>query len=160
VINYTQGQLDELVSCRKEIIEPPKKNLVTLRGSRRNDFKAQCEQGRRFSIFMRINEAFEEDFSIGLMYEPLGDDAVTLLRCNGPHGDVLVSVANPHPHFGYHIHRALEENIAAGRRPEAGAAITTEYSSYQQALRYFLGRANIEWNSKDFPDISQPSLFQ
>jgi len=133
--------------------------MVSVMGSRRNGFRVECDAGRRFSIFMRINEAFEENFSIGLMYEPIGDSSLTLLRCNGPHGEFVNSLTNPHPHLGYHVHRALEENLEDGRRAEAGAELTTEFASYQQALRYFLRRANIEWNDTHFPDLAQDQLF-
>ena len=121
--------------------------------------RVACDQGRHFRVFMRINEAFEEDFSIGLKFEPVGDGGVILLRCNGPHGEFVNSLTDTLPtHFSYHIHRATKENLDKGRRAEAGAEFTTEYASYAQALKVFLRIANIQWTEKHFPDLEQSKL--
>jgi hypothetical protein len=102
--------------------------------------------------------AFEEDFSIGLRYDVPDNGSIILLRCNGPHGNVVNAIGGL-PHWGYHIHIARQANMIAGRKAEAGADLTTEFASYQQALRYFLHRANIEWREEHFPGLSQQGLF-
>jgi len=84
---------------------------------------------------------------------------VILLRCNGPHGEFLNSLAEPHPHFGYHIHKATAESIQAELKPEAGAELTDEFASYPQALRHFLKITNIAWTDSDFPGLSQRNMF-
>ena len=64
---YTQTEIDELIHCPKVIMDPPRKEMRLDRGSRRNDMGLASENGkRRFSVFMRVNEAFRENFSIGL----------------------------------------------------------------------------------------------
>lgn len=155
---YTQADLDLLVKCPKIVTAPPKQAMVSLHGSQRNGFRLKAEASSdEFFVFLRISEAFQEDFSIGLMYEPPGSSSFLLFRCNGPHGDVLTP--SGHPHFGYHIHKALEENILAGRKPESGGVITSEYASYTQALRFFVRHCNILRADHHFPDIYQRQLF-
>ena len=154
--------LDELVACPKQIIQPPKKAMTTVNGSQRNGMRVVCAKGRQFSVFMRISEEFNENFSIGLQYEPPDDSPVILLRCNGPHGEVVQSLTDQLPeHYDTHIHRATEENIREGRRPESGAVATRDYATYAEALKVFLGLANIEWTREHFPELSnQKTLFE
>lgn len=158
--NYTQAALDELVSCEKTIVDGPKKNYGSMLGSRRNGMIVEAGNGRQFSVFMRQSEAFAENFSIGLQYLPKDDEPLILLRCNGPHGMVAQSLPSPlSHHVGFHIHRATQENIEQGLRPEKGAEITTEFASYKDALKFFLNLANIKWTEKHFPGLVQPNLF-
>lgn len=159
-MNYTQEVLDDLIGCRKTITDPPKKNLSSLYGHKRNGFKAKCEDGRQFTVFIRISEKFEENFSIGLKFDSPEGESITLLRCNGPHGEYLDPNAQPHWHSDYHYHRANIRNIDLGKKPEAGGTHTIEYASYRQALRFFLRTTAIQWTDSHFPDLEQKSLFE
>ncbi len=107
---------------------------------------------------MRISEAFTEDFSIGLRHDPTDGGSMILLRCPGPHGNFIGDV-NAHPHFGFHIHRASAENIADGRRAEAGGVRTEDFNSFLAAIRFFLKITKISWTNSDFPGLEQPELF-
>jgi hypothetical protein len=158
VIEYTQQMLDSLISCEKRIIDPPKRQMSSLQGSKRNGMTAEGSDGQKFGVFMRISEAFEEDFSIGLRYDHPGEPPLILLRCNGPHGG-FVNRVNDHPHFGYHIHHARAESIANGLKAETGAIETTDYASYSSALRCFLKITNIRWTETHFPGLEQAELF-
>ena len=112
-----------------------------------------------FSVFMRINEDFSENFSIGLDYSSRDEGGkICLLRCNGPHGDFLGCELFTEPHFRYHIHRAKPENIAAGLRAEHGAEPTDGYASYGAALSFFLTEINVINALEYFPELSQPML--
>lgn len=129
-------------------------------GSRRNDFRAQGEHGEDFRVFMRQSIDFAENFSIGLDYVPRdGSGRLCLIRCNGPHGPRSVGPLETIPHFAFHIHLAKEENIIQGSRPERGGEITKEFASYDDALRYFLRRCNVEGWDKHFPNLVNGSLF-
>jgi hypothetical protein len=70
VPEYTKNEIDELISCAKAIVNPPKKTMSSCHGSRRNDMTVQNGAGARFRVFMRQSEKFSDDFSIGLAYEP------------------------------------------------------------------------------------------
>jgi len=129
----------------------------------RNDAKltASNEIKGEFVMFMRQSEDFPENFSIGLKYYPHdGRSAITLLRCNGQHGNFNKSFDPDHPHSYYHIHRANEDAIEAGETAEKGAYKTEEYASFEEALQYFVKAINL--NAQDaqkyFPPNTQLPL--
>lgn len=158
-IKLTQSFLDSLIVCPKEIIEPPKKEMQLLNGAWRNSMKLKSKDGEHeFTVFMRKNEAFEEDFSIGLVYhtkEKIGD--IILARYNGPH-DVVDDLESD-PHYGYHIHTAKAEYIEKGKKPERGGTITKKYASYQEAIMCILTDFNITNAGNYFTTYQSPTLF-
>ena len=159
---WIQTELDELISCPKQVVDPPRKEMRSERGHQRNDMTACSQEGkRRFSVFMRVNERFPENFSIGLIYdikEEPGD--IALLRCNGKHGEHdNTPLDDQLPHFGYHIHRARADVINAGLAPEKFAELTGAYASFPEALHHFLRLANIVGAQAYFPTSEQLSLF-
>ena len=134
------------------------------RGSLRNDFRLESEEDSandktKFSAFMRINESFPENFSIGLMVYPKDQSgSFCLLRYNGPHGDHVNDLLDPHPHVGFHIHEARAESIESGFSPERFAELTDDFGSYEEALIHFLKRTNVI-NIDQYFDIRQLPLF-
>jgi hypothetical protein len=157
---YSQDEIDSLISCPKVITEPPKKDMRPERGSRRNNMTLRSKDGDlEFTVFMRINEDFHENFSIGLNFSPKDErGTLPLLRCNGPHGDFVGGPPSPQSHFRYHVHRAKAENIVAGLRAERGAELTEGYGSYREALVFFLKEVNIVNAGEYFPEHAQPML--
>ncbi len=156
-LQLSDQEIEKLIDCPKRIIESPKKELQLVNGHWRNDMKLQSDDGEYdFSVFMRKNEDFEENFSIGLIYNPRdvrGD--IPLLRCNGPHGPHVLFDR----HDRFHIHKAEQENLASGMRAERTAYITKEYASYQDALGFFLKKCNIINAEQYFVGILQRELF-
>jgi hypothetical protein len=155
--DYTKEELEDLIGCRKQIIEPPKKEMVIDRGYSRNGMRLQSQDGNHdFEVFIRINDDFEENFSIGLIYFPRDERGdIHLLRCNGPHGPHRE--IEHHRNF-YHIHLADPEKIKSGLKPERSAYLTGEYASFQEALIYFIRRCNIKDVEKHFPTHLQLDL--
>ena len=141
------------------------------RGHQRKDMTLRSLDGEwRFSVFMRVNERFPENFSVGLIYDPRDEAGdLTLLRCNGPHGehDPLATTGDyrnspmedPQPHFGYHIHRARADVINAGLAPLKFAELTEAYASFPEALHHFLRLINIVAAEAYFPPGNQLLLF-
>lgn len=129
-------------------------------GHLRNDMVLRStDGGLDFGVFIRINEAFAENFSIGLRYIMTDEPgSVVLLRCNGSHGGYADVSGNQRVHVGFHIHEATAENIAMNLRAERGGVATREFASYQQALSYFVKRVRIQDADRYFPEISQPLL--
>ena len=156
-LQLSNQEIEELIQCPKRITEPPKKDMQLVNGHWRNDMKLQSiSEMHEFSVFMRKNEDFEENFSIGLVYHPMevrGD--IHLLRCNGPHGP---HVLFDH-HDRFHIHKADSKNLDSGMRAERNAYITKEYASFQDALGYFLKKCNIMNWEQHFRDVLQRELF-
>jgi len=154
VVQYLE--IERLIECPKNIIAPPKREMTLHRGNWRNDMKLQEQGGDNvFSVFMRKNADFEENFSIGLIHLPKGvkGDAV-LIRLNGPHGPHLLFDY----HDRYHIHIAHSDNMEAGLKEERKAFITNEYASFQEALAYFIKRCRILNANDYFPPYIQMNL--
>jgi hypothetical protein len=160
VKTYSQDEIDDLISCPKVIIEPPKKEMRSERGTRRNNMELRSAEGDlEFSVFMRINEDFPENFSVGLNYSPRDErGTLCLFRCNGPHDHLVGTVSTFKAHFGFHVHRAKAENIEAGLRPECGGELSEGYASYRDALAFFLRRINVINALEHFPEFSQLTL--
>jgi hypothetical protein len=156
----TDSQLDILVRCPKVINDPPRREMRVERGTLRNDMRLVSEDGEHeFSAFMRVNEDFPENFSIGLSYVPKdGTGAVCLLRCNGPHGNFVGEGSNTQSHFLYHIHVATEANLDAGLRGHRGARRTDSYASFRGALLFFLEHTGVREAANFFPGLLQLEL--
>lgn len=157
---YSQEEIDNLIVCPKVITEPPRKEMRLERGSRRDNMALRSTDGDlEFSVFIRINEDFPENFSIGLNYSPQDErGTICLLRCNGPHGNFLGSLAFPASHFSCHVHRAKADNIEAGLRAERGGKLVEGYASYRDALAFFLRETNVINATEYFPELNQPML--
>ncbi len=143
-----QEELEELIACPKRVIKPSHKDMKLERGNWRNDFTLEpvddgTDDKMGFSVFMRKNERFPENFSIGLNVQMKGEKSFCLLRCNGPHGDHVNSLLDPVPHYGFHIHKAKSENMEDDLSPERYAELTDDYGSYEEALLHFLKKVNI-----------------
>lgn len=149
--SYTQNEIDALIACPKKISDPPARELKLSDGHWRKDMKmvaspiASNDIKGTFSAFMRINEDFPENFSVGLVYQPNdGRKEIPLLRCNGKHG-IYNGVFDPaHPHFDFHIHKADEKLVDSGLRADRNAHKTAEYASFEEALQYFLKAINLD----------------
>ena len=157
---YTQQILDDLISCPKKISESPKHELRLTGAHWKNDMKLTSDScPGEFRVFFRKSEDFPENFSIGLSYDQHdGTPEIVLLRCNGQHGIFNGSLDPQHPHWDYHIHRA---STTAIERAEKFAETTRAYSSYGQAVQYFLKLINLDAGqaAKFFPNESQGRLW-
>lgn len=95
---YTQDEIDDLIALPKIVTDPPRRDIRLDRGHQRNDFRLTDGDGKlHFRAFLRRNEDFPENFSIGLVFLP-GDVSgeLPLLRCNGPHGTTNESLDPDH----------------------------------------------------------------
>lgn len=162
MLEISDSEINNLISCPKTITTAPKTTMILVYGNFRNSMDLLSVDGNhKFSVFMRKNETFEENFSIGLRYHPSdGPESLILYRCNGPHGahrDPL-DIREKH-YWEYHIHMAKEIIIKKGLREEAHADITSEYSNFDDALAFFLRYCNIRDSEQYFPKLKQLSLF-
>ncbi len=157
----TDELINKFIKEEKTITEPPKRDFKEENQHLRNDFQLTSSDGaRRYSVFIRKHIQFLENFSIGLVFHSEEGTSYNLFRCNGNHGEVVVDILSPIPHFGYHTHRItanlLENNINEPKQSE----LTKEYASYEQAINYFCRYVNIKNADKYFPNINQPNLFE
>ena len=114
-----------------------------------------------FSVFVRQNLTFIENFSVGLRYRT-GDPVmpiVTLTRYNGPHGEFSTQ---PDQHYAQpHIHRVTEVEMSSGSAhpQERHRALTARYSTFEECLRAFFFDARVQNFSDYFPGLGQGRLF-
>lgn len=157
---FSDELINRLITEVKIITEPPKRDFKEENRHLRNDFHLTSSDGQRqYSVFMRKHTEFMENFSIGLIYHS-EEGSINLFRCNGNHGEIVVDILNPSPHYGYHTHKItaelLENNINEPKKVES----TKEYASYEQALAYFCKQINIKDADKYFPNINQLDIFE
>lgn len=95
------------------------------------------DEAIRFLIHQRQNLADENDFSCGSTYLSHGGLSRTLVRYNGS-GHVHGAIA-----YRTHIHRAMEEAITAGGKPEREAEETGRYETLEGALARLIADFNL-----------------
>ena len=95
------------------------------------------DKKQQFKIFVRINERFPEDFTVGLIYVNSEGRDIVLYRCNGPHGDFTDNFLEGKHHFGYHIHRV--KSGGAAMMPE----LTDSFGTFRETLEFFFKRCSL-----------------
>lgn len=158
---FTDADLDRLIRCPKRFTSPPSPQLRLERGHYRNDGKLESEDGQHsFAFFVRQNKVFQENYSIGLEYEP-GDGRARfiLIRYNGPHG-AYGGDSGPNSHHNVaHVHRTTQETLSNGRRPDSHIEPTNAFVSYEEALGQFVRHSGIMDSDQHFPRYVQRQLF-
>ena len=160
----TDQQIQDLLDIPKTVTEKkPAKGYKEENNQRRCDLKleATSDNGAIFSVFIRQNSKFIENFSIGLRYQTniKAMGSITLVRYNGSHGE---SSHHPDGHYALpHIHRITEQELASGstQPQERHREITDRYSTFDQALRTFFDDLCIENYGDYFPELLQLVLF-
>ena len=160
----TNQQIHNLVTSPKRILRKvPAVGYQHENRQRRGDLQleAVADSNYRFSVFIRQNTQFIENFSIGLRYQT-GDSlmgTIILIRYNGPHGE---SSKQPDGHFGKsHIHRITEEALGSGSAhpQETDREITDLYATFEEALALFLSNIGVTNPEDYFPRFLQGRLF-
>ena len=160
----TDPEIHALITCPKTIIsKEPARGYREDNSQRRCDLRlvATTDDATPFRVFIRQSVAFMENFSIGLSYSArtpaLGN--ITLVRYNGPHGEVS---REPDGHYiKPHIHRITAEEIASGSiQPQAKQRETTDrYATLEQAIPVFFQDIAVADYAQYFPQLLQGSLF-
>ena len=125
------------------------------------DLQATSDDMKKFVVFIRQNDKFIENFSIGLRYQTGDNDlrTITLTRYNGPHGET--SRYSDDHYAKPHIHRITASDIASGstQPQERHREITDRYMTYQQALRTVFADIGVTNYEAYFPELLQARLF-
>ena len=162
VAAYSDTEISTLIECPKVISEAPKKDFKSNGAHLQKDMRLISEGvNGDFSVFFRQSTEFPENFSIGLMYHPNdGRESITLLRCNGPHGEYNGKLDPNHPHWDFHVHKATEQAQDAGMKAERNADKVTDYAFFEEAIQYFVKLVNVDRNEaqKHFPDTSSQGI--
>ena len=161
----TDEEIAQMIGVPKTIVSrTPMKGYREQNGHRRCDVELRSESvgDGTFLVFVRQNLMFIENFSIGLRYR--SDDpalgTVTLVRYNGPHGEL--SKGGDEHFFSPHIHRITEQEIVSGslQPQEKHREPTDRYSTLEQALAVFFGDIGVSNLDPWFPELRQGVLFQ
>ena len=129
----TEDQLHELRATPKRVTNPRaqwvnKPRQTPIHRQRSFQLSSEAEEDHRFEIYQRENLHDAEDFSTGIAAVFPDGTRLTLARYNGSsheHGDIR---------FRPHIHRATEDAMRAGKRPERDALATDRYVTVEGAL--------------------------
>lgn len=140
IFMYTDQLIQDLIFCPKTIIEAPKDSGIS-RGSFKTAFGMVSVDGlHNFTGFISRNATFQENFSIGLVYDPKEEKGkICLLRCNGLHGE---TIGIPHHSF-FHIHTVKADDINNGIKVEKHIQKTEEYSTLDDAIQFYIRYVNI-----------------
>ena len=160
----TDDEIAQMISVPKTIAsKTPAKGYRDYNGHRRCDVELRSESldDGTFSAFVRQNLTFIENFSIGLRYrrEDAALGTITLVRYNGPHGELRKGRDG---HFALpHIHRITEQELASGsvQPQEKHREPTDRYSTLEQALVVFFKDIGVSEIDPWFPDRTQGVLF-
>ena len=149
---YTDDEIAQLRSMPKRVTNP-RARWSQKPGHRQRNYQLTGleDESRRFQVYLRQNEADDNDFSCGIAYLPIGGNRLTLARYNGPshiHRDIQ---------YRTHIHRATASAIAAGRKPESEADETDRYTTLNGAFGCLIEDFQIQGTTPPAPD--QPRLF-
>ena len=159
---YTQQELDDLISCKKKIIEPPKDEMILVNKYLRNDMKLKSiDEEYEFSVFMRKSLEFQTNFSVGLVYRPKDHpEEIHLIRCNSAHRFIYNSISED-PHFITHIHRANADDLNSGIRRPKTKEITEAYTTYESAVIHLMSLISVQdLDSCDYlARLKQTSIF-
>jgi hypothetical protein len=148
-----------LILCEKEFVDPLPKDYKEVNGHYKKNFTLQSIDGKyNFQGFIRYNVKFNENFSVGFIFNPKEEKGtIPLLRCNGPSGQT-----KPIHHIHCHIHYATADTINSDKKPESNVELTSEYATLDQAILYFFKRINLTQYHKNkyIPDLPQPKLLE
>jgi hypothetical protein len=157
---FTDEFIEELISCPKTVTQGLRTGKS--RGAfTKKEFRMQSLDGKfQFKGSLNQNSFFQEDFSLVFIYYHKEDGGrYSLLRCNGIHG------ANKHiPHHNVtHEHTVRAADLNVGIKDEKYVKEVTAYTTFEQAVQYYVKRINIIDDDKQKyfpkPEVTMPTLF-
>ena len=159
----TDQQIQDLIAQPKAISrKEPARDYREENHQKRCDLVLRSipEGVQTFTVFVRQNSIFIENFSIGLRYQANHSDVgtVTLTRYNGPHGESSISLDG---HYALpHIHRITEEEMASGNTQpqEKHRQLTARYTTFEEGMRVFFDDIGVTDYADYFPELQSPRL--
>ena len=160
----TDQEIQDLIKSPKEI-----KEKIPVNGYKEESGYKRCnlalesagDSARLFLLFIRQNNTFIENFSIGLHYQSNDREfgSLTLLRYNGPHGER--SRCQDGHYDKPHIHRIRAAEMDSGHtQPQKKhRAITDKYDTFEEALNVFFADVGVKNYLQYFPECRQKTLF-
>ena len=149
VLTLTDAQIEELLRMPKRVQNAASRERQEGKHLRR-DFRVLSEDGRHeFVLFTRQSTIVKNGFTAGLRWRSKTGEEVILLRCNGSDHAHVNALEGDRFAEAFHIHRASERYILAGKRSEGRAEATETYRTVGGALHVLIRLASISGiNSK------------
>lgn len=142
-LTLTDAQIDELLRTPKRVQNPSSRERADGKHLRR-DYRVMSEDGHHeFILFTRQSTIIKDGFSVGLRWRSKTGEEVILLRCNGSDHMHVNAIERDRFEAEFHIHRATERYILAGKRSEGRADPTEAFQTLGGALHEVLRMANI-----------------
>lgn len=144
-MSLSDDQIRSLIECNKRISRGFRPPIPVIGRYRRADLDlAAVDSPETFFAFFRQSTEFPENFSVGLDWtSPSDSGRICLIRCNGPHGELRELPTTPPHHFKPHIHLASQDALESGLRPESAVSFATEFSTFEEAVVYFVRTCSI-----------------
>jgi hypothetical protein len=143
VLTLTDAQIDDLLRMPKRVQNPASREREDGKHLRR-DFRVVSEDGRHeFVLFTRQSTIIRNGFSAGLRWRSKTGEEVILLRCNGSDHAHVNALERDRFEAKFHVHRASEQYILAGKRSEGRAEPTDAFRTLGGALHEVMRLANI-----------------
>ena len=142
-LTLTDAQIDDLLRMPKRVQNPGSRERQEGKHLRR-DFNVLSEDGQyEFILFTRQSLVISNGFSAGVRWRSKAGEEVILLRCNGSDHAHMNSLDRDRFDMQFHVHRASERYILAGKRAESHAEPTPAFGTVGGALSEAMKLANI-----------------
>lgn len=135
-IRLSDSEIATLISEPKPLPENYK-SLMRLRpkkGHRERDLDLAGNNGHDFRIIQRQSEFNALDFSVILVYRPLGTNELFFLRRYNGRSHEHTNSIEGETFYSFHIHQATERYQDLGAKEAAYASPTTEYGTIDEAV--------------------------
>ena len=143
VLTLTDAQIDELLRTPKRVQNPASREREDGKHLRR-DYRVASDDGRHeFILFTRQSTVIKDGFSAGLRWRSKTGEEVILLRCNGSDHPHVNALERDRFESEFHVHKATERYILAGKRSEGHAEPTDAFQTLGGALHEVMRIANI-----------------
>jgi hypothetical protein len=143
VLTLTDAQIDELLRMPKRVQNPASREREEGKHLRR-DYRVLSDDGRHeFILFTRQSTIIRNGFSAGLRWRSKTGEETILLRCNGSDHAHVNAIERDRFEAAFHIHRATERYILAGKRSEGRADPSDVFWTVSGALHEVMRIANI-----------------
>ena len=131
--------------AEEKIVANPSARWSHVKNVRQKTFSATSQSGNTYSIVLRQNTKYAENFSCGIRLDVPGADPLMLVRYNGSdHGHSNPIENTSWPEGFFHIHRATQRYIESGRKSEHFAETTQRFTTLASAFRCMVKDCNIQ----------------
>ena len=143
VDSLTDGQIAELITCRKHVERANQKLRQEGKHLRRDFIAKSVDERHEFVIFTRQSTIIPESFSVGLRWKSKTGEEVILIRCNGSDHEHTNTIERERFSGRCHVHTATERYASIGKKIDSFARPEGIYRTLDGALHHLAQLAGI-----------------